>query len=188
MKAWIVVESMFGNSRAVADLIAEGLSSYVLVDVFNVGHAPLVLPDDLDLLVVGGPTHVLGMSRPNTRKDAVAKGSTAQPETGLREWLELVSGARPDLAASAFDTRVPSPIPGSAAKAASRRLHKLGFNVIAKPETFYVEGVSGPLRPGERTRARVHGVRLALAVQHGNTPSTEAPREAHDATGGGVRR
>lgn len=31
----------------------------------------LPVPDDLDLMVIGGPTHAYGMSRPNTRHSAV---------------------------------------------------------------------------------------------------------------------
>ena len=67
MTSLVVVESSFGNTRAVAEAITEGLGpGTVLVDV---GEAP----DDLsgfDLVVVGGPTHAFGMSRPSTRDDA----------------------------------------------------------------------------------------------------------------------
>ena len=70
MRALVVYESMFGNTQAIADAVADGLAARVRVDAVEVGAAPTVVGDDVVLLVVGGPTHAFGMSRQATRQDA----------------------------------------------------------------------------------------------------------------------
>jgi hypothetical protein len=162
--ALVVVESMFGNTRAVADAIAEGLSTEMNVSVVTVADAPGVIRYDVDLLVVGGPTHVFGMSRANTRKAAGDQG--AQPvggtATGIREWIGGVTSDAAALPAAVFDTRVKTRgIPGSAARGAERALQKRGFASAVPPRTFYVSGTPGPLLPGELDNARSWGGQLA---------------------------
>ena len=87
MKTLVVYESMFGNTRAVAEAIAEGLGS---AEVVEVSAAPVVLPVDLELLVVGGPTHVHGMSRRRTREDAAQQVSrpVVSKGDGVRRAIE----------------------------------------------------------------------------------------------------
>jgi flavodoxin len=70
MRALIVVESWFGNTRAIAGAVAEGLGGFMTVDVTEIGDAPARVAPDVDLVVVGGPTHAFGMSRPSTRRPA----------------------------------------------------------------------------------------------------------------------
>ena len=89
MNTLVVYESMWGNTRAVAEAVAAPLGDDVTL--VEVNDAPDELPADLDLLVVGGPTHAFSMSRASTRRDAVAKGaSTGHVERGIREWLDEV--------------------------------------------------------------------------------------------------
>jgi flavorubredoxin len=71
MKALIVHESMYGNTHAVADAVAEGLGAQAEVDPCPV-HAMPTVPADLDLLIVGGPTHLHGLSTALSRGMAVA--------------------------------------------------------------------------------------------------------------------
>ena len=70
MRAVVVFESMFGNTRLVAERVARGLSAAGEVDVLPVGEATSEALDGVDLLVVGGPTHVHGMTTPRTRDAA----------------------------------------------------------------------------------------------------------------------
>jgi hypothetical protein len=166
-RAAVVVESMFGNTRRVADAIAEGLAEVMEVQVVEVSAAPVA--PSVDLLVLGGPTHALGMSRKSSRADAARRGAAA-PDVALRRGLlEYVSDLHhtsyPVLMAT-FDTRVRRPgVPGSAAKAARRRLVRAGARVVLPPESFYVSDVSGPLLPGELDRARQWGTRLAGSLR-----------------------
>ncbi len=169
MRALVVFESMFGNTEAVARAVAEGLAERMDVDVRGVDQAPLSLPDDPVLLVVGGPTHALGLSRPATRKDAArqAAGAFTGTCTGLREWLGRVGPAPTGTLGAAFDTRVHAPVPGSAARKVARRLRRLGVRMTAPATTFWVDGTPGPLLDGEVERARRWGAELAAAVDAG---------------------
>jgi hypothetical protein len=117
MKALVVVESVFGNTRQVADAIARGLARRMDVTTVDVTTAPGD-PRGVDLMVVGGPTHAFGMTRPSTRRSAAEQpGAAPASETGLREWLDALPAGR-GLAVAAFDTRVDHPrLPGSAAAA-----------------------------------------------------------------------
>lgn len=162
MTAWILVESMFGNSRTIADRIAEGIAETMPAVVHEISEAPTEIPADVSLLVVGGPTHAFSMTRRATREDALKRGATASVKRGVREWLDRLSCADPHLAAASFDTRVHQPfVPGSAARAITRRLLKEGATVIAAPISFHVADVQGPLLDGEEERAIAFGRQLA---------------------------
>ena len=167
MRALVVYESMFGNTRLVAEAVADGMSSGVDVEVVEVAAAPTSF-DDVELVVVGGPTHALGMTRQRTRDDARRQGEQSGHEVvskgiGMREWLEGVRS--PGTAAAAFDTRVGRPwMPGSAARGADKRLRSRGFRSVARPESFWVSGTFGPLIEGEVGRARRWGEQLASAA------------------------
>jgi hypothetical protein len=150
---------MFGNTQVIANAIAEGLAGPVQVESVEVGAAGSQIGGDVGLLVVGGPTHAFGMSRPGTRHDAARQASDGLVSTGigLREWLDGLQRST-GVAAAAFDTRISKPrLPGSAARAAEKRLRRLGFRVVAPAASFYVEGTMGPLVGGERERARRWG-------------------------------
>jgi len=165
MRALVVYESSFGNTGMVAEAVWRGLADHVEdAALRRVDVAPTTLPRTVELLVVGGPTQAFGMSRPSTRADAQAKAglpATSQ-STGVREWLhQLEPPGRPVYSAT-FDTRIHSPhVPGSAAAGAWRLLSRNGFELTAEAESFWVEGLKGPLREGELERAYEWGVSLS---------------------------
>jgi hypothetical protein len=166
-RAMVVFESTFGNTEEIAHAVADGLRSRMDVDVVEVGAAPTAPPDDLDLLVVGGPTHAFGPTRPMTREDAARQAGHALVSrgAGLREWLEDLR-PRDGLPVVAFDTKVDRPhLPGSAAHGAERRLRRLGARTIVRPESFWVSGTVGPLLEGETERARRWGTWVAAALE-----------------------
>ena len=155
-RAFVVYESMFGNTQTIAEAVADGLSSRMEIELVEVGGAPTRIPDEVSLLVVGGPTHAFSLSRGRTREDAArqAGGSVVSRRKGLREWLAELS-AMPGLPAAAFDTKIVKPrMPGSAARAAERRLHRAGCKIVAPAESFLVTDTKGPLADGEVERAR----------------------------------
>ena len=156
-RALVIFESMFGNTRTIAEAVAEGLSSRFVTDLTEVSLAPTRIAGDVSIVVVGGPTHAFGLTRPRTRQDAAtqADGPILSPANGLREWFEATERPRSGVRAAAFDTRIDKPrVPGSAARGAEKRLRRLGFRVVAAAESFYVTGTKGPLVPGEVERAR----------------------------------
>jgi flavodoxin-like protein len=170
MRALVVYESMYGNTRTVADAIGAGLAVSYEVSVVRVGKVTPELLDGVDLLVVGGPTHVWSLSRPNTRRSAAqaaekpASALHLEPdaaETGLREWLPTLEHTS-DRAAAAFDTRMPGPgmFTGRASKAIARRLRRLGYRMAVRPESFQVSRANEML-PGEPARAREWAEQIA---------------------------
>jgi hypothetical protein len=164
MKALVVVESVFGNTRRIGDAVARGLGSHLDVTVADVIDAPDTV-SGVELLVVGGPTHAFGMTRPNTRRAAAdeSDGAVEADAVGLREWLLTVH--MEPIAGAAFDTRMDKLwLPGSAAAGAAKRLRKHGLRVLLPPETFRVAGTQGPLRDGELDRAAAWGTLLAARL------------------------
>jgi hypothetical protein len=165
MNAVVVYESMYGNTRAVAEAIAEGLGGAAVVPV----HEAPERAGQPDLLVVGGPTHIHGLATKRSRRAAVEAahedGAEVEPgattEPGLRSWLSdlpNVAGAR----AATFDTRLDKSawITGLASRGIARRLRRHDYDVIAT-DSFLVAETEGPLEEGELDRARDWGARLA---------------------------
>jgi hypothetical protein len=166
-RALVIFESMFGNTRAIAEAVAEGLSSRFVTDLNEVSLAPTRMPDDVSLVVVGGPTHAFGLTRPRTRQDAATQADEplVSPAGGVREWLEAAELPRSGVGAAAFDTRIDKPwVPGSAAQGAEKRLRRLGFRVVAEAQSFYVTGTKGPLATGEVERARRWAEQVAAQI------------------------
>lgn len=164
MQALVVYESMFGNTEIIARAIARGIGRHANVTVADVR----TLPDaaGMDLVVVGGPTHVMGMSRPSTRQDAERQGQTRPGgvDVGMREWLAR-STALSGTPAAAFDTKVDKPFAGSAARKAYRHLRRLGCRMVVPAENFRVTGTPGPLAAGEEERAERWGETIVTALR-----------------------
>ena len=148
MKAQVVYCSHKGNTRRIAETIGETLRKHGEVEVIEVAKAPVPPPDDLTLLVVGGPTEGHGMT----------------PE--IRDYL-----GRLDLhwsmgrAAAAFDTRLDWPrlLSGSAADQIANRLAALGAKVMGTPGSFLVS-MAPELEPGELERAAEWAEHLAQTM------------------------
>lgn len=167
--ALVVYESMFGHTEAVARAVVEGLRHEgVDARAVEVRVAPRAVPRDLDLLVLGAPTHAFSLSRASTRQDAVRQGAAAeQADLGVREWLASCRhDRRTPVTLATFDTRVGRVrwLPFSAAATTARLARRGGFRLAARPAGFVVEGIKGPLREGELERAVAWGRDLAAGV------------------------
>ena len=169
MDAIVVYESVYGNTREIAEAIADGVGAVAVLPV----HEAHGRPGTPDLLIVGGPTHMHGLATKRSRHLAVTTaqedgrghleaGATIEP--GLRRWLGDLSPAAAHHAA-AFDTRLDkSPlISGAAAHGIARRLRRLGIDVVGA-ESFLVEDTEGPPKAGELDRARAWGAQLARSL------------------------
>ena len=171
MKSVIIYESMYGNTHAVAEAIAEGLRTAGDAEVVSVTDAEKTDLTDVDLLVVGGPTHLHGLPFLSTRKSAakaaesshgrlvVEPGATGM--AGLRNVLEdLPAGA--GKAAAAFDTRLSGPalLTGHASKPIAKSLRRRGYASAAAPASFLVDKQDRMLA-GELDRAVAWGKALA---------------------------
>lgn len=163
MRALVVYESIWGNTEAIARAVASGLGADAVVT--SADDAPPSMPDGIDLVVVGGPTHAFSMSSGTTRESARRQGATSIPLRGIREWIEGLPAPTRPVRVATFDTRTVAPrLPGSAAKKAMKRLMARGLEPAAKPETFGVHGYGGPLVDGEEDRAKAWGASLASIV------------------------
>ena len=157
MRALVAYESMFGNTERVARAVAAGLRlEGIDPTVVDVSHRPPADLTDVDLIVVGAPTHGFSLSRPATRHDAVGQGGRECAErTGMREWLKAIPAADRPILAAAFDTRVTKVryLPASASRRAARALADRGHRMVSPPIGFLVQDVSGPLESREIDRA-----------------------------------
>lgn len=158
MRIQLVFESMFGNTKQVAEAVADGMSGVAEVTVDDVAEAPRELSADVAALVVGGPTHAFSMSRLSTRREAAGRGAAeGDVPIGIREWMQALPDPGHPVVFVAFDTKVDMPLmPGAASHSATRYARKRGFRVL-EPQSFLVEGYEGPLVEGELERARRWG-------------------------------
>ena len=187
MRAVIIYESMFGNTHAIADAIGKGIGqgleavdNVVVVPVVDAGREQL---GDADLLVVGGPTHFHGMSRTRTRKWAATTAQKPKNDLvldrdaqgpGVSDWLTSLGHGHTKFAA--FDTRFngPAVLRGRASRIINRKLRRHGFEVVAKPESFFVT-LQNHLVLGEEARAQEWGKRLAARVGWNGVTNTDRP-------------
>lgn len=168
MRALVVFESLYGSTAAVAQAVAASLRAEgVVAEAMPVDHVTLESTEGFDLLIVGGPTHMHGLSRESTRRAGAedAKNTYAEPTIapGLREWLEdLPDGA--GRMSAAFDTRFDQAawLTGSAAKAIGKRLSAKGYQ-LASDKSFFVTKENA-LADGQLDRATAWGVSLATAI------------------------
>jgi hypothetical protein len=170
LRAMVVYESLFGNTRTVAEAVAEGLRAEgIAVTLADVRHAPAADEVLSQVLVVGAPTHAFSLSRPSTRRDAVRQGAAPDGAgTGLREWLDAMPPTRAgERLGAAFDTRAKGArwVPKAAGTRASHLLGRRGYDLLSRPTGFLVTDVAGPLVEGELDRATAWGRALAAAAE-----------------------
>jgi len=133
MKAIVIFDSNYGNTKQIADAIA-GVLGTKSVLVSNAKSEDLT---GTDLLIVGSPINAW---RPTQKVKSFLSG--------------LKSGQLNKIKGAAFDTRVKSIISGNAAKKISKSLEQLGATIIMPPQAFYVKGNEGPLLEGEIEKAK----------------------------------
>jgi hypothetical protein len=170
MRALVVYETMYGNTRVIAGNIADGLRDDYEVTVVPAGGATPELVAGADLLVVGAPTHMRGLpsaaSRQRAAQAAAKAGSWLRLDPdggpGMRSWLQGL-GHRDGLAA-VFDTRVNgfAVFTGRASRRIARLLKRRGYRLVAAPQSFLVCS-HGTLLDGEASWARRWGMTLAAA-------------------------
>jgi flavodoxin I len=139
----VVFDSTHGNTRKVAEAIAEGISSStkaVHVSKFDTQDI-----GGIDLLVIGSPTQG---GRPTEEIQRLA--------IGLR-------GRASGIQIATFDTRLKvrfGRLFGYAAERIADQLCESGATAKARPEGFMVTGRSGPLAEGELERAKSWAARV----------------------------
>ena len=161
MKSIVIYASHFGNTKRVAEAIADGLRQHGDVQLLSVDEAPATFPAGTDLVVMGGPTEAFRMTPPMAQ---------------YLDWLE--TGALHGMAAAAFDTRLKMPrwLFGSAAVGIQRRLREAGAHLIVPEVSFFVVGKDPVLMPGELECATAWGEALGARVESKTPSLAEAVR------------
>lgn len=132
MKTLVIYDSNYGNTKIVAEKIAEVLKCPPV-------HIDAVSEESLSgvaLLIVGSPIN--GWN----------------PTVKVQNFLtSLKSGQLDSCKVAAFDTRVTSFMHGDAAKKIARSLKLAGATLLMPPQGFNVQGTEGPLVEGELLKA-----------------------------------
>jgi flavodoxin I len=151
MKTLVVHDSLYGNTKIIAQAIADAIPGEVKMT--HVSEVPALDLGAYDLLLVGGPTH---------------GGGPSDPMKAMLD--EIAPDALTGILVAAFDTRITwwwvRPFGYAAAKIA-RRLATKGGKLVVEGEGFFVNGGEGPLRDGEVERAAAWAQDIAALV----TPS-----------------
>ena len=178
MDVTVVYEGTFGNTRSVAEAIAAGAQDVhpcIRVHVESTSTWPRDGRIRPDLLIVGGPVHDLCMStsaprhrgpQPGTQRVGIST-TAGVDRPGAREWLHALGPAKDGNCAAAFDTRLAFALPGGTAplsgiiaRPIARWLRRQGYQLVAHPESFAVDGGYGLPWPGEEARAGAWGAEL----------------------------
>jgi flavodoxin len=137
MKSLVVYDSLYGNTKAIAQTIGAALPGEA--EVLHVGEAPASGLEAYDLLVVGAPTH----------------GARPSPDT--QQYLERIQApALAGVKVAGFDTRMTNKLIllfGTAAPKIAKALQEKGGTLAGSPAGFFVKGGEGPLKDGEVERA-----------------------------------
>lgn len=178
MRALVIYESEFGATRAIAEAIGRGIRAsdapgieVEVVDSRDVTAGDRWL-DEVDLLVVGAPTHARSLPTPASRQQARTwpdkPGSRLRLEpgaeaAGVREWLTAtdLNGLR----VATFTTRMDMAriLTGSAGPTLGRLIGRAGGAIIAGPQEFLVAKDGSPVAH-ELDHAYDWGRVLAAAV------------------------
>lgn len=140
MNALVVYYSKFGNTKRVADAIAQTLSSFDSIREVSADQLSVSDLNNVDLLVVGTPTHMANVPQ------ALRLVLEALPK-------RILKGIR----VAAFDTSLNMNWfvkLFTAAKPLNRKLRQLGGKPIVPPTSFFVADQQGPLCEGEIERAK----------------------------------
>ena len=141
MQALVVYHSQFGNTRQIAEAIAQVFQDAGAARTLSASRLTAADLQDVDLVVMGTPTHKMNLP------EAVRPVFEDLPRRSLR-----------DVPVAAFDTSYEMSAllaRFTAAKRIDRKLRKLGGKRLVPPETFHVERHNeGPLHEGEIERAQ----------------------------------
>jgi flavodoxin len=147
MDILIVYGSQYGNTQRIAQAMAAALSPEHAVRTVQAAAASDIRGDDVDLLFVGAPTQMRGLRL------------LAKPFLDGMERRGFKGTA-----AAAFDTRLDLGPQTLESEVIADRLERAGCRLVAKPQSFLVTGLEGPLAPGEEVRAGAWAQAVARAI------------------------
>jgi menaquinone-dependent protoporphyrinogen IX oxidase len=153
MKGIVVFDTSYGNTKIIAETIAETLKeSGIEVDAFYVKDVKKLSAKDYNFLIPGSPTKFGTMS-------FAVKGFLGKVKS--EEWMN-----KPFVA---FDTENPENIEkkeGSAAEKIAEKLREKQMNQLLPVLKAAVLGWKGPLQEGEIERTKEYARELAIKLKN----------------------
>src|SRR5687768_9090594 len=100
MKSLVIYTSTSGNTKMIAEAIAERMRKRGAVGVFDAERAPTTLPES-DLIFIGGPTERHTLTPPMVRFFDRLAGGTLRGKASVAfdtrmQWPRLLSGSAAD--------------------------------------------------------------------------------------------
>jgi flavodoxin len=154
-KAIVVFDSMFGNTEKIAKALALGLEKRGMqVNCVKVDEAVVDKMADYELLALGGPTHMAGMSKPMKR---------FLEELGnidIRGIMGFCFDTRNESRFNRFDLN-------SAAKRIEKKMKRMKVKMIHPRLSAIVEGREGPLEVDAEKEFEWLGEKIAGSIHSG---------------------
>ncbi len=156
MKTLVVYDSVFGNTKRIAETIAKTIPKSKLVSSKKTNLAQL---KNLDLLIVGSPTY------------------GGRPTTAILNFLNKINnGSLKKIKIAAFDTRFSKKnhglglkilmnMIGFAAPKTTKSLIAKGGTQIVEPQGFIVKSKEGPLEPKEVKKAETWAGKILKKIK-----------------------
>jgi flavodoxin len=149
-KAIVIYESKYGNTKLVAEKIAEGMKEIGDVDVIlnRTSEVDLKIIPDFDIILVGSPNHMGGPTR-NIKKfiDGFKKIDMKEKHIAV---FDTYMGGDFETAISKMESRIKEKVPGS-------KPEILGLSIK-------VQGMKGPIEADELTKCKEFGHDVAKLI------------------------
>lgn len=147
MDILVVYDSVFGNTKKIAEAIAGGFGKGDSVKILHAKDAKFADVKPMNLLIVGSPTH------------------GGRPTSAIYDFMsDIPDGGLAGIGVAAFDTRFEEKLQGRglrllmailgyAATKIEKPLIQKGGHMVAPSEGFFVEGKEGTLKQDELAHA-----------------------------------
>lgn len=150
-KALIVYESKYGNTKLVAETIAEGMKQEpgLKATVLELKEVDLSAIDDFDAILVGSPNHMGGATR------------------GIRKFIDKLGELKLKKKQGAvFDTYLGKDFEKAVKKMERQIAEKIpGISLVVPGLSILVNGMKGPVSDGELPKCRDFGVKIGRQLK-----------------------
>ncbi len=148
-RALVLYHSLFGNTKAIAISLAKGIAeSAIAADCLSIEEVDINQIKNYAFLAIGGPTHMIGLSKP------------------MKAFLKKLKSANlRGMKGFSFDTRNHSRLnkkrwlvlENSAARRIEGKMKGMKIRIIQPRQSAIVHGREGPLEPGAEEKFKELG-------------------------------
>jgi len=151
VRAIIVYESKYGNTKAVAEMIAEGMNQVSGTDAVlaEVGEVNFSQMDGFDAILVGSPNHMGRATR------------------SIRKFIDKLGKLNLDKKQGAvFDTYLAKDFEKAVKKMEKQISDRVpGLKLVAPGLSIRVDGMKGPITGGEFPKCKEFGLKVATQIK-----------------------